>query len=58
MLSTRGELGYVITDVAGGGLTADLIDKLQRPAGDRTAEGPGLMRAELLEACPSTGTYR
>ena len=29
VLSTRGELGYVITDVAGGGLTADLIDKLQ-----------------------------
>ena len=29
MLSTRGELGYVITDVASGGLTADLIDKLQ-----------------------------
>ena len=29
VLSTRGELGYVITDVAGGGLTAELIDKLQ-----------------------------
>jgi D-3-phosphoglycerate dehydrogenase len=29
VLSTRGELGYVITDVASGGLTADLIDKLQ-----------------------------
>jgi D-3-phosphoglycerate dehydrogenase / 2-oxoglutarate reductase len=28
VLSTRGELGYVITDVAGG-LTAELIDKLQ-----------------------------
>jgi D-3-phosphoglycerate dehydrogenase len=28
VLSTRGELGYVITDVAGG-ITAELIDKLQ-----------------------------
>ena len=28
VLSTRGELGYVITDIAGG-LTAELIDKLQ-----------------------------
>ena len=28
VLSTRGELGYVITDVAGP-LTAELIDKLQ-----------------------------
>jgi D-3-phosphoglycerate dehydrogenase / 2-oxoglutarate reductase len=28
VLSTRGELGYAITDVAGG-LTAELIDKLQ-----------------------------
>jgi D-3-phosphoglycerate dehydrogenase len=28
VLSTRGELGYVITDVAGG-LTAELIDKLE-----------------------------
>lgn len=29
VLSTRGELGYVITDVAGGGLTGELIEKLQ-----------------------------
>jgi D-3-phosphoglycerate dehydrogenase / 2-oxoglutarate reductase len=28
VLSTRGELGYVITDVAGG-LSAEVIDKLQ-----------------------------
>jgi D-3-phosphoglycerate dehydrogenase / 2-oxoglutarate reductase len=28
VLSTRGELGYVITDIAGG-LTAELIDKLE-----------------------------
>jgi D-3-phosphoglycerate dehydrogenase len=28
VLSTRGELGYVITDVAGA-LTAELIDKLE-----------------------------
>ena len=29
VLSTRGEFGYVITDVAGDGLTRELIDKLQ-----------------------------
>ena len=29
VLSTRGEVGYVITDVAGDGLTRELIDKLQ-----------------------------
>jgi D-3-phosphoglycerate dehydrogenase / 2-oxoglutarate reductase len=29
VLSTRGELGYVITDVADGGLTGELIEKLQ-----------------------------
>jgi len=28
VLSTRGELGYVITDVADGGLTGELIEKL------------------------------
>src|SRR6188472_3179717 len=29
VLSTRGELGYVITDVAAAGLTAELIEKLE-----------------------------
>jgi D-3-phosphoglycerate dehydrogenase len=29
VLSTRGELGYVITDVAGGGITRELIEKLE-----------------------------
>jgi len=29
VLSTRGELGYVITDVAGGGLSRELIEKLE-----------------------------
>jgi hypothetical protein len=29
VLSTRGELGYVITDIAAAGLTPELIEKLE-----------------------------
>ncbi len=43
-LSTRGDLGYVITDVAGD-LSPELLDKLESLPGDRPAQGVGLRAA-------------
>ncbi len=42
VLSTRGELGYVITDIASP-LTTEVVDKLAQPARDRTPARAGLI---------------